>query len=66
MVVERKDGKGNYDRFRERIMFPIQSHVGKFVGFGGRLLADNPKVLKYVNTPETEVYHKSTVLYGLY
>ncbi len=47
-------------------MFPIQSHVGKFVGFGGRLLADNPKVPKYVNTPETEVYHKSTVLYGLY
>lgn len=66
LVAERKDGTGYYDRFRGRIMFPIRSHVGKFVGFGGRLLADNPKAPKYLNSPETEVYHKSTVLYGLY
>ena len=66
LVVERKDGTGHYDRFRGRIMFPIQSHVGKFVGFGGRLLADDPKAPKYLNSPETEVYHKSTVLYGLF
>jgi DNA primase len=66
LVIERKDGTGYYDRFRGRIMFPIRSHVGKFVGFGGRLLADDAKAPKYLNTPETEVYHKSTVLYGLY
>ena len=66
LVAERKDSKGYYDRFRGRIMFPIRSHVGKFVGFGGRLLADNPDAPKYLNSPETEVYHKSTVLYGLY
>ena len=66
LVAERKDGTGYYDRFRGRIMFPIRSHVGKFVGFGGRLLADNPDAPKYLNSPETEVYHKSTVLYGLY
>ncbi|MXZ03961.1 MAG: DNA primase, partial [Rhodothermaceae bacterium] len=66
LVAERRDGTGYYDRFRGRIMFPIQSHVGKFVGFGGRLLADNPDAPKYLNSPETEVYHKSTVLYGLY
>ena len=46
LVVERNDGKGCYDRFRGRIMFPIRSHVGKFVGFGGRLLAENPKAPK--------------------
>ena len=66
LVAERKDSKGYYDRFRGRIMFPIRSHVGKFVGFGGRLLADKPDAPKYLNSPETEVYHKSTVLYGLY
>lgn len=66
LVAERKDGTGYYDQFRGRIMFPIRSHVGNLVGFGGRLLADNPKAPKYLNSPETEVYHKSTVLYGLY
>ena len=52
-----------YDRFRSRLMFPIQSVAGQVVGFGGRSLDDSEP--KYLNTPETEVYHKSQVLYGL-
>jgi DNA primase len=52
-----------YDRFRNRLMFPIQNVAGQVVGFGGRSLDDSEP--KYLNTPETEVYHKSQVLYGL-
>lgn len=66
LVVPRKSGEGHYDRFRDRIMFPIFSQVGKVVGFGGRLLNENSEQPKYINTPETPVYHKSQVLYGLY
>lgn len=66
LVIPRKDGSGHYDRYRGRIIFPIFSHVGKVLGFGGRILdaaADQPK---YINSPETRVYNKSRVLYGLY
>lgn len=55
-----------YDRFRARVMFPIHNISGRVVGFGGRTLKSNDKTPKYVNSPESEIYHKSEVLYGLY
>lgn len=60
-----KDGKW-YDFFRERVMFPIHNVSGKVAGFGGRIMNANSKVGKYINTPETEVYNKSKILYGLF
>ncbi|MEN9852060.1 MAG: primase, primase protein [Candidatus Parcubacteria bacterium] len=64
-----KSEKGYYDRFRGRLMFPIQSPSGKVVGFTGRVLpeiekASDKPLAKYVNTPETELYHKSKILFG--
>ncbi len=58
---------GVYDRFRGRIMFPIQNHLGKTVGFTGRVLPqfDDGKMGKYVNSPETPIFNKSKILYGL-
>lgn len=53
------------DRFRERVIFPIHSFSGRVLGFGGRILRNNIKTAKYLNSPETEIYHKSNVLYGL-
>ncbi|ACU07913.1 DNA primase [Flavobacteriaceae bacterium 3519-10] len=53
------------DRFRERVIFPIHSFSGRVLGFGGRILRNNVKTAKYLNSPETEIYHKSQVLYGL-
>lgn len=66
LVIPRKSGDGHYDRFRGRVIFPIFSQVGKVVGFGGRILSGDTDQPKYINTPETAVYHKSEVLYGLY
>lgn len=65
LIIPRKDGSGFYDRYRYRLIFPIFSHVGKVLGFGGRIIRpdDEPK---YINSPETSVYNKSRVLYGLY
>jgi DNA primase len=54
------------DRFRGRVMFPIKSLSGRVVGFGGRILGENKKTAKYLNSPESEIYHKSKVLYGIY
>ena len=54
------------DRFRGRVLFPIKSMAGRVVGFGGRILGDNKKTAKYLNSPESDIYHKSKVLYGLY
>ncbi len=55
------------DRFRGRVMFPIHSLAGKVIGFGGRILkTDTKKVAKYQNSPESEIYHKSRVLYGIF
>ena len=65
-LVIKNDKGGYYDRFRNRVIFPIWSHIGKIVGFGGRALAEGPRTPKYLNSSETEVYHKSFVLYGLY
>ena len=53
------------DRFRERVIFPIHSFSGRVLGFGARILKNNIKTAKYLNSPETEIYHKSNVLYGL-
>lgn len=53
------------DRFRERVIFPIQGFSGRVLGFGARILKSNVKTAKYLNSPETEIYHKSKVLYGL-
>lgn len=59
-----KDGGGRYDAFRNRLMFPIKDVSGNVVAFGGRALDDSPA--KYINSPETEVYRKSRVLYALH
>ena len=56
---------GRYDRFRNRIMFPVANHRGQVVGFSGRVMPGSGDQAKYINTPETEVYHKSDTLYGL-
>lgn len=60
--------KDNYkrDRFAGRVMFPIHGQSGKVVAFAGRTLSTDKKVAKYINSPESEVYHKSNVLYGIY
>jgi DNA primase len=55
-----------YDRFRGRVMFPIQNISGRVLGFGGRVLSSDKTKAKYVNSPETDIYHKSQVLYGLF
>jgi DNA primase len=60
-----KSEKGIFDRFRDRIMFPISNHAGKVIAFGGRAL-DKDEPAKYLNSPETPLYHKSDVLYGLH
>lgn len=60
-----KDDK-RFDRFKGRVMFPIKSMSGRVLGFGGRILINDKKVAKYVNSPESEVYQKSKVLYGIY
>lgn len=54
------------DRFRGRVMFPVHSLSGRIVAFGGRVLQQNDKTAKYVNSPESEIYHKSNELYGIY
>ena len=64
-LVVARDSGGYYDRFRGRVIFPISSHVGKIIGFGGRRLSDRNDTPKYINSPETKVYQKSRVLYGL-
>ena len=63
LIIEKKQG-GNYDRFRNRIMFPIRNTRGRTVGFGGRVLGEDTP--KYLNSPETAVFHKGSELYGLY
>lgn len=66
LILPRKDGKGHYDRFRGRLIFPILNPSGRIVAFGGRILTHDPKTPKYINSPETAVYQKSRILYGLY
>ena len=62
-----KEGeKGTYDFFRGRIIFPIHNITGRIIGFGGRTLRTDKKVAKYFNSPESDIYNKSNVLYGLF
>ncbi|MBW7831642.1 MAG: DNA primase [Simplicispira suum] len=63
VIVGEDDGK-RYDRFRDRVMFPIRNVKGECIGFGGRVLGDDKP--KYLNSPETSVFHKGSELYGLY
>ena len=55
-----------FDRFKGRVLFPIHSMSGRVLGFGGRTLSTDKKTAKYVNSPESEIYHKSKILYGIY
>ncbi|MBC5835322.1 DNA primase [Flavobacterium sp. F372] len=64
-IVKQEDGK-TFDRFKGRVMFPIQSMSGRVLGFGGRILTNDKKAAKYLNSPESEIYHKSKVLYGIF
>jgi len=63
MLVKNEDGR-IYDRFRDRVMFPIRDRRGRVIAFGGRVLGDDKP--KYLNSPETEIFHKGRELYGLY
>lgn len=65
-LAVRNDKGKLYDRFRGRVMFPIHNFTGRIIGFGGRTLKTDKAVPKYVNSPESEIYHKSNVLYGLF
>lgn len=60
-----KDNK-QFDRFKGRVMFPIHSMSGRILGFGGRILTADKKSAKYLNSPESDIYHKSKILYGIY
>ncbi|MEL4307969.1 DNA primase [Joostella sp. CR20] len=68
-IVKEKEGtneKRMFDRFKGRVMFPIHSMSGRVLGFGGRILTSDKKAAKYLNSPESDIYHKSKVLYGIY
>lgn len=65
-LVIRKDNNSFYDRFRGRVMFPLKDHKGVVVGFSGRTLLKDEKEAKYINSPETMLYSKSKMLYGLW
>ncbi len=58
--------RGAIDRFRGRVIFPIKSMAGRIQGFGGRILSSNAKKAKYLNSPESKIYNKSKILYGIY
>ncbi|HEX8330938.1 MAG TPA: DNA primase [Hymenobacter sp.] len=71
LIVTKTDDQGHdtgrrYDRFRGRVMFPIHNISGRVVGFGARTLKRDDKMAKYLNSPESDIYHKSDVLYGLF
>jgi DNA primase len=66
LAIERDDRSGHYDRFRGRVIFPIRDPQGRCVAFGGRVLpGDRPDSAKYINSPETPLFSKSSMLYGL-
>lgn len=58
--------RGLFDRFRARVMFPIRDIAGKIIAFGGRIMTNDKKSAKYLNSPESEIYHKSRTLYGIF
>ncbi len=59
-------GNKSFDRFKGRVLFPIHSMSGRILGFGGRILTNDKKAAKYLNSPESDIYHKSKILYGIY
>jgi DNA primase len=65
LCIRREEGSGRYDRFRGRLMFPICNEQGKVVGFSGRVLDPEAKEAKYVNSPDTPIFHKSRILFAL-
>ncbi|HRI80354.1 MAG TPA: DNA primase, partial [Cyclobacteriaceae bacterium] len=65
LVVKNDEGR-TYDRFRGRVIFPVLNLTGKVIAFGARMMGKDKNQPKYINSPETEIYHKSNVLYGLY
>jgi len=66
-LIARRDSGEYYERFRGRVIFPVFHQTGRIVGFGGRILPNSSKELaKYINSPDTQVYHKSQILYGLF
>lgn len=64
LIIERDNKSGYYDRFRQRVMFPIRDSRGRTIGFGGRIIGNGEP--KYLNSPETELFHKGRELYGLF
>ena len=67
ITKKQEDGSSrSFDRFKGRVMFPIHSMSGRVLGFGGRILKNEAKAAKYLNSPESDIYHKSKVLYGIY
>jgi DNA primase len=65
-LISVKEGDVKIDRFRGRVIFPIHNVAGKPIAFGARILKTDPKAPKYINSPETEIYHKSQIVYGIY
>ncbi|MCK0156063.1 DNA primase [Cellulophaga sp. F20128] len=67
-IVKPQEGQEakKFDRFKGRVLFPIHSMSGRVLGFGGRILTSDKKAAKYLNSPESDIYHKSKVLYGIY
>lgn len=65
-IQNEEDSSKYFDRFRGRVLFPVHNASGRVIAFGGRTLKTDKKLAKYINSPETEIYHKSNVLYGLF
>ncbi len=66
LVIKKEEGGRVYDRFRGRVIFPVHNLSGKIIAFGARILTKEKDQPKYINSPETEIYHKSNVLYGMF
>lgn len=66
LTIFKEESKKAYDRFRGRVMFPIYSISGRVLGFSGRVLSSEKQAAKYVNSPDSDIYNKSRILYGLY
>jgi DNA primase len=66
LIIKKTEEGKIYDRFRGRVIFPVHNLAGKVIAFGARILTKEKDQPKYINSPETEIYHKSNVLYGLY
>ncbi|MDP4290142.1 MAG: DNA primase [Bacteroidota bacterium] len=66
LTIVKPDEKKQFDRFRGRVMFPIQNLTGRVIGFGGRIMSSDKTKAKYINSPESEIYNKSHTLYGIF